>query len=129
MQKTTIIGRVGKDPEMRFTSSGQKVTSFSVAVSERYTNSADERVEKTIWYRVTAWGNQAETHNQYVKKGMLIYVEGRLNADENGNPRVYQKQDGTAGASFELTAISVEYLSKVEGNKQPAEPANDDVPF
>jgi single-strand DNA-binding protein len=73
-QQTIVIGRVGKDAEMRYTGSGQAVTAFSVAVSKQYKNAAGEQVKNTNWFRVSAWGKSAEICNQYVKKGMLVQV-------------------------------------------------------
>lgn len=106
-----LIGNLGRDPEMRYTPSGQPVTSFSVASNRSYTGSDGQKVDETIWFRVTAWGKQAETCNQYLRKGSKVLVEGRLVPDKNGGPRVWTKQDGTAGASFEVTANTVRFLS------------------
>lgn len=127
-QLTIIIGRVGKDPEMRYTPTGKPVTNFSVATSSKYGDN-----EKTTWFRVSTWNKQAEACNQYVRKGMLVMVEGTLNADENGNPKVFQKQDGSAGSSFELTAQNVKFLSKV-GSQEHERPEvstedEEDFPF
>jgi single-strand DNA-binding protein len=109
---TIIVGNLGRDPEMRYTPSGQAVTSFSVAVSEQYTDGSGEKKKRTTWFRVSAWGKQAEVCNQYLKKGSKVLVEGRLTADPaTGNPKTYQKQDGTTGASFDLTATTVRFLS------------------
>jgi primosomal replication protein N len=89
-----IVGNVGKDPEMRYTPSGQAVTSFSVATNRQYTTGNGEQVKETIWFRVTTWGKQAEVCNQYVKKGMKVLVEGRLTPDKaTGGPRVWTKND------------------------------------
>src|SRR5574342_662129 len=107
-----IVGNLGKDPEMRYTPSGQAVTSFPVASNRKYTSSNGEQVNETIWFRVSAWGKQAEVCNQYVKKGSKVLVEGRLTPDPNtGGPRIWQKQDGSSGASFEVTASTVRFLS------------------
>ena len=107
-----ITGNLGRDPEMRYTPSGQAVTSFSVAQNDSYTNSNGEKVKRTLWFRVTAWGKQAETCNQYLKKGAMVLVEGRLTADPaTGNPRIWSGQDGQARASFEVTASTVRFLS------------------
>ncbi len=106
-----LIGNLGRDPEMRYTPSGQPVTSFSVASNRSYTGSDGQKVDETIWFRITAWGKQAETCNQYLRKGSKVLVEGRLVPDKNGGPRVWTKQDGTAGASFEVTASTVRFLS------------------
>jgi single-strand DNA-binding protein len=116
MDKITIIGNLGKDPEMRFTPSGQPVTSFSVASNRKYTNNSGEAVKETTWFRISAWGKLAETCNQYLKKGRLVYVEGRLTPDKNtGGPRVWTRQDGSPAASFEVTAACVEFLGGGDG--------------
>jgi single-strand DNA-binding protein len=141
-QKIIITGNLGRDPEMRYTPSGQAVTSFSVAVNETYTNNNGEKVKKTVWFRVSAWGKQAEICNQYLKKGSMVLVDGRMNADPNtGGPKVWTKQDGTAGASFEVTANTVRFLSSRNeggeggpvaggGDMGMAElPSEDDIPF
>jgi single-strand DNA-binding protein len=113
MYHTIIIaGNVGRDPEMRYTPSGQPVTSFSVATNRQYTSNSGETVKETIWFRVTTWGKQAEVCNQYVKKGAKVLVEGRMNADPaTGGPRVWTGQDGSTRASFEVTAQTVRFLS------------------
>jgi single-strand DNA-binding protein len=135
-----IVGNLGKDPEMRYTPSGQAVTSFSVATNRKYTSSNGEQVSETIWFRVSAWGKTAEICNQYLKKGSKVLVEGRLTPDKTtGGPRIWQKQDGTSGASFEVTAGTVRFLSSRgegdSGGGVPADagdfsgPAEDDIPF
>jgi len=107
-----IVGNVGKDPEMRYTPAGQAVTSFSVATSRQYTAGNGEQVKETVWFRVSTWGKQAEVCNQYIKKGSKVLVEGRLTPDKStGNPRIWQKNDGTSGASYEVTAQTVRFLS------------------
>ncbi|MFO7586075.1 MAG: single-stranded DNA-binding protein [Anaerolineales bacterium] len=113
MYHTIIIaGNVGRDPEMRYTPSGQPVTSFSVATNRQYTSSSGETVKETIWFRITTWGKQAEVCNQYVKKGAKVLVEGRMNADPaTGGPRVWTGQEGSPRASFEVTAQTVRFLS------------------
>lgn len=135
-----IVGNVGKDPEMRYTPSGQAVTSFSVATNRQYTSGNGEQIKETIWFRVTTWGKQAEVCNQYVKKGMKVLVEGRLTPDKaTGGPRIWTKQDGTVGASFEVTAATVRFLSsRGDGGESPVQgggfegaelPPEDDIPF
>lgn len=141
-QKIIVTGNLGRDPEMRYTPSGQAVTSFSVAVNESYTNANGEKVKKTIWFRVTAWGKQAEICNQYLKKGQQVLVDGRMSADPaTGGPKIWTKQDGSTGSSFEITASTVRFLSSrndVEGSgpvsggggMEMAElPPEDDIPF
>jgi single-strand DNA-binding protein len=107
-----LVGNLGKDPEMRYTPNGQAVTNFNVAVNDSYTSSSGERVERTIWVRVSTWGKQAESCNQYLKKGRKVLVEGRLVVDAStGGPRVYTRQDGTSASSFEVSASTVRFLS------------------
>jgi single-strand DNA-binding protein len=136
-----VVGNVGRDAEMRYTPSGSAVASFSVATNRQYTASNGERIKETIWFRVSAWGKQAEVCNQYVKKGMKVLVEGRLTADPGtGGPRVWTGQDGSSRASFEVTAATVRFLSS-RGEYEPSVgggdqadagdmmPPEDDIPF
>lgn len=114
-QSTTIVGNLGTDPELRYTASGDPMTTFSVAVNER---------DKTTWFRVTVFGSQAEPCNQYLRKGRPVLVVGRLQYGEDGNPRQFTRKDGTNGTSFELTAQVVKFLSGGQAVEQSA-----DVPF
>ena len=132
-----IVGNLGRDPEMRYTPAGQAVTNFSVATSRQYTGSDGNQVKETIWFRVSAWGKQAETCNQYLKKGSKVLVEGRLTPDPTtGGPRLWQRQDGTTNASFEVSASTVRFLSS-RGEDEGSYPAgdshmvaeSDDIPF
>jgi single-strand DNA-binding protein len=107
-----IAGNLGNDPEMRYTPDGTAVCDFSVAVNESFTNREGERVDRTIWFRVTTWRKLAETCNAYLKKGRKVLVEGRLVADPNtGGPKIWERQDGSSGANFEITAQTVRFLS------------------
>lgn len=107
-----VVGNLGGDPEMRYTPSGQAVTNFSVATNRQYTASNGESVKETTWFRVSAWGRQAETCNQFLRKGQKVLVEGRLTADSaTGGPRIWTRQDGTPAASYEITAQTVRFLS------------------
>jgi len=107
-----LVGNLGRDPEMRYTPSGQAVTNFSVAVNDNFTSSNGDKVERTIWVRVSTWGKQAEICNQYLKKGRKVLVEGRLVTDAStGGPRIWNRQDGTPSASFEVSAQTVRFLS------------------
>lgn len=126
-QHITIVGRLGRDPEMRYTPSGQAVTSFSVATDRQYTDANGQKVKETTWFRVSVWGKQAESANAYLKKGSTVLVDGRLTCDpKTGGPRVWKRDDGTESASFEIAASTVRFLSsKGDG----AQPEGDDVPF
>lgn len=112
-QKIIIVGNLGGDPEMRYMPDGTAVTNFSVATSRRWSDSrsGDSR-EETTWFRVSVWRKQAETVNQYLSKGSKVLVEGRIKPDpQTGGPRLFTRGDGTAGASFEITADTVKFLS------------------
>lgn len=135
-----IAGNVGKDPEMRYTPSGQPVTTFNVATNRQYTGADGQTVKETHWFRVTTWGKLAETCSQYVKKGSKVLVEGRLTADQaTGGPRVWTAQDGTSRSSFEVSASTVRFLSSLsDGQSRPqheGEPEylggapDEDIPF
>lgn len=133
-QKITLVGNLGQDPELRYTPSGQAVCNMTVATDQRYTNSEGERVEKTTWFRVTVWGNQAENCNEYLSKGRQIMVEGRLIADEHGNPKIWERNDGSPAASFEINAQTVRFLggpgpgqSHSAGQNSSGE--EDEIPF
>ena len=107
-----VVGNLGRDPEMRYTPSGQAVTNFSVATNREYTASSGEKVKETTWFRISAWGRLAETTNQYLRKGSRVLVEGRLTPDQaTGGPRIWNRQDGTPAASYEITANTVRFLS------------------
>lgn len=100
--KIIVVGRLGTDPEQKYTVDGKAVTSFSVA--------AENRKDETLWFRVSAWEKLAEVCGRYLKKGAKVLVEGTLKADENGSPRVFGRKDGTSGAGFEVTALTVKFL-------------------
>ncbi len=102
-QRLIIIGNLGNDPEQRFTSDAKPVCSLSVATSSRK--------DETAWFRVTVWGKQADSCYQYLHKGSKVLVEGRLTPDANGGPKVFQRKDGTWGASYDVVADNVRFLS------------------
>ncbi len=108
-QKVILVGNLGRDPEMRYTPGGQAVCNLSVATNRTWSRDGEQQKE-TTWFRVTVWGRQAETVNQYLKKGRSVLVEGRLNPDENGNPRIWTSNDGQPRASFEVTAQTIRFL-------------------
>ena len=104
MNKIIVIGNLGRDPEMRYTPSGQSVTSFSVASSRRYTAADGERREETEWFNVSAWGRLADLCNQYLARGRQVYVEGRLSS------RSYVGQDGQTRHSNDIFLQDVQFL-------------------
>lgn len=113
-----LVGNLGRDPEMRYTPSGQAVTNFSIAVSRSYTLSSGEQVSETKWFRITTWGKSAENCNKFLHKGSKVLVQGRLTGDnDTGGPKIFRRSDGTAGASFEITANTVQFLSQRNNNE------------
>ena len=94
LNRVQLIGRLGKDPESRFTPTGKKVTQFSVAVSNRWKSRDGENKESTEWVNVEAWDRLGEVCQEYLKKGSLVYVEGRLKTDkyeDKGENKYYTK--------------------------------------
>jgi single-strand DNA-binding protein len=134
-QTLILMGNLGKEPEMRFTPTGQPVTTLSVATNRRYTNTNGQPVKETAWFRVTVWGKQAEACNQFLRKGSKVLVEGRLTPDpETGGPHVWEN-NGKPGASYEVTASTVRFLSgREDGEEEEAASAGSnftesDIPF
>jgi len=109
--KLIIVGNLGRDPEMRFSPSGTPVTNLNVASNRVYKNGDGEKVTEVTWYRVSVWGKAAEAAAQYLSKGRAVLVEGRLVPDKTtGGPKLFDRQDGSKGASFEVFAESVKFL-------------------
>jgi single-strand DNA-binding protein len=137
--KVVIIGNLGRDPELKYLTDGTAVCDFSVAASRRWPKSDGTQGEETVWFRCTAWRKLAEVINQYLSKGRQVYIEGRLNPDTNGNPRVWTKNDGTAGASYEVTVETLKFLGSGggggggadAGSGEPEAPAfrESEIPF
>ena len=128
-----IVGNLGRDPEMRYTPNGDPVTTLNVASNRQYSTSGGERVKETIWFRVTVWGKQAESANTYLSKGSSVLIEDRLQPDkETGNPRTYTRSDGSTGASFEVTAQTVRFLTP-RGSSESSDNgqglSDEDIPF
>ncbi|MCX6056110.1 MAG: single-stranded DNA-binding protein [Chloroflexi bacterium] len=135
-QTIILVGNLGKDPEMRLTPSAQPVTTLSVATNRRYGAANGQPVKETTWFRITVWGQQAEACNEFLRKGSKVLVEGRLSPDpETGNPHVWEN-NGKFGASFDVTASTVRFLSSREDSDVQEGPAHGlqeedaaDVPF
>jgi len=127
-QTIILIGNLGKDPEMRFTPGGQPVTTLSVATNRRYNGQNGQPVKETTWFRVTVWGKQAESCNEFLHKGGKVLVEGRLTPDpETGGPHIWEN-NGKVGASFEVTASTVRFLSGREDQEETEPAVNTQVP-
>ena len=131
-----IVGNLGRDPEMRYTPNGSAVTSLNVASNRAYTDGSGQRVKETTWFRVSVWGKQAENVNNYLQKGSMVLIEGELRPDkETGNPRVFTRNDGTPGASYEVSARTVRFLTprgtgtEEYGGDDSGEMSDEDIPF
>jgi single-strand DNA-binding protein len=98
LNKVMIIGRLGRDPEMRYTPSGRPVTTFSVATSRSWNTSEGERRTETEWFNIVAWGSLAEICKQYLNKGQQVYIEGRLQT------RHWDDSEGNKHSSTEIVA-------------------------
>ncbi len=105
-QQITLVGNLGKDPEMRYTTSQIPVTTFSLAVTRNWTNHEGERQEKTIWFRVVAWRKLAETASQYLTKGSKVLVVGQVE-----EPQTFTDREGKVRASLEVTADVIRFLN------------------
>jgi single-strand DNA-binding protein len=102
--KITIVGYLGRDPELRYTPQGTALCKMSIATTEKRKNAAGEMEEHTTWFRVTAWGRQAELANEYLAKGRQVYVEGRLRLEE------YTDREGQKRFSAEVSATEIQFL-------------------
>ena len=120
-QRIIIIGRLGRDPEMRYTSTGEAVVSFSVATDKRWTDKEGNAQQKTVWFRVTAWRKLAEICNQYLHKGMQVMVEGEM-----AEPKAYLDKSGNPACSLDLTAA----IMKMLGSREQGESVDEEaIPF
>jgi single-strand DNA-binding protein len=152
VNKVILIGNLGRDPEIKYTSGGQAVTNLRIATSRSWTDKqSGQRKEETEWHRVEVWGKQAETCSQYLTKGRQVYVEGRIKTD-----KFQDKQTGQDRYSTKIVAEDVRFIgggqrSAGPGGPRPAQgggddaggpppgfdegpggapgPANDDIPF
>ncbi len=115
-QKLILVGNLGRDPELKYTNSGIPIANFPVATNHKWTDPEGKAQEETIWFRIAVYGKQAEACSEFLTKGQKVLVEGALVADEKGGPRIYERKDGRPGASFEVRAATVRFLStKAEG--------------
>ncbi len=104
VNKVILVGRLGRDPETRFTSGGQAVANFSLATDESYKDRNGERQKRTEWHKIVVWGKQAEIAQQYLKKGSLVFIEGRIQSRE------WQDKEGQKRTSFEIVANNFRML-------------------
>jgi len=135
VNRVMLIGRLGRDPEVRYTQSGKSVTDFSLATNERWVDSDGNRQDRTEWHNIVVWGKLAEICGQYLKKGKLVYIEGRLQTRE------WDDRDGNKRRTTEIVANNMQMLESrnatdrppgpAEGDREPMEIGitDDDIPF
>jgi single-strand DNA-binding protein len=104
VNKVILVGRLGRDPETRYTGGGQAVANFSIATDETYKDRNGERQKRTEWHKIVVWGKQAEIAQQYLKKGSLLFLEGRIQSRE------WQDKEGQKRTSFEIVATNFRML-------------------
>lgn len=142
VNKVILVGRLGKDPEVRFTNTGSAVANFSLATSEQWTDKEGKRQERTEWHNIVVWGKQAEHCGQYLSKGREVYVEGSIRTSSYDDKNTGQKRYKT-----EIVAQNVRFLGGGGGTRVPQQqmgggddmgmggmgggqpPMDDDVPF
>jgi len=106
INKVILVGRLGNDPEIRYTQQGVAVTNFNIATSETWLDKAGAKQERTEWHRIVVWGKMAETCSQYLAKGRQVYVEGRLQT------RQWEDKDGAKRYTTEVVASTVQFLDR-----------------
>ncbi len=110
--KITIVGNLGKDPELRYTPQGNAVCSFSVATNEKRRDKGGEMQDITTWFRITLWGKQAENASKYLTKGSPVYIEGRLRVDE------WNDRDGKSRYTLDVHATDMQFISSNRGGEE-----------
>lgn len=111
--KIIIVGYLGRDPELRYSTQGTPICDFSVATTERRKDKAGDMQEVTTWFRVSLFGRQAEVASQYLTKGRQVYVEGQL------SQRDWTDKEGNARTSLEVRGTDIQFLSPASDSEQP----------
>lgn len=106
-----LIGRLGKDPEVRYTQSGQGIASASLATSEKWTNKSGEKQEKTEWHNLVFWGAKSDLANKYLHKGSQVFIEGKITT------RQWDDNDGTKHYKTEIVVEKIEFLEKSQSSE------------
>lgn len=112
LNKVMIIGRLGRDPELRYTQQGQAIASLNVATDEGYVDRDGNKVDRTEWHRVSVWGKPAEACHNHLAKGSLVFVEGKLAT------RKWQDQQGQDRYTTEIQAMRVQFLDRKQDDAQ-----------
>ncbi len=133
VNKVILIGRLGADPEIRYTPSGAEVATFRMATSESWTNKNGEKEERTEWHRIVAWRGLAKICGEYLNKGKLVYIEGRLRT------RSWEDREGNKRSTTEIEATDMKMLGgageqkvkskEAEGDYSPPQKDEEDIPF
>ncbi|MFW6324787.1 MAG: single-stranded DNA-binding protein [Desulfovibrionales bacterium] len=119
LNKVMLVGRLGQDPKLAYTASGTPVANFNMATDETYNDREGNRVEQTEWHRIVVWSKQAELCANYLSKGRLVLVEGKLQT------RKWEDQQGQPRYTTEIVAQRVQFLdSKQEGGTAPSAPSD-----
>ena len=116
LNKVMIIGRLGRDPELRYTQAGSPIASLNVATDESYVDRDGNKVDRTEWHKVSVFQRQAENCAQYLAKGSLVYIEGSLQT------RKWEAQDGTDRYTTEIKAQRVQFLDRKQDGQQQQQP-------
>jgi len=133
VNKVILIGRLGQNPEIRYTNSGAPVANFTIATSETWTNKEGKKDEKTEWHKIVAWGKLGELCGEYLSKGRRVYIEGKLQT------RSWEGKDGNKRYVTEIIAGNVQFLDSPQkkgaetfentGSQEQPPPPDDDIPF
>ena len=127
VNKAILVGRLGRDPETRYTSGGQAVCNFTLATDSSYKDRSGERQKKTEWHRIVLWGKLAEIAQQYLKKGQLVYIEGRIQTREWEDKRDGQKRTTTEIVGNEMRMLTSRAEGAAAGAGASAAPSNRSV--
>lgn len=119
VNKVMLIGNLGRDPEIRYTTSGQAVANFTLATTEKYTNREGERQENTEWHRIVAWGRLAEICGEYLTKGRMVYIEGSIRT------RSWEDKEGNTRYTTEIVARNMQMLGG-QGGRTDAPSSQDE---
>ncbi len=124
VNKVILIGRLGADPEIRYTPSGAEVASFRIATNETWTNKSGEKEERTEWHRIVAWRGLAKICGEYLSKGKMVYIEGRLRT------RAWEDREGTKRSTTEIEATDMKMLGGPgeQSRKTTKEAEAEDIP-
>lgn len=133
VNKAIVVGNVGRDPEMRYTQSGEAVCNFNIATTETWKDKSGQKQEQTEWHRISMFGKQAEIAGQYLKKGSIVYIEGRIQT------RKWTDKEGQERQTTEIRADRMQMLGGRDEKQQQSKPTqseasssdfgDDDIPF